>query len=110
MNLAEGLGILVEDWQALHEDGGTKLTAEHVVGRLDRDGTFTVTPGLKPGQIAELIMNDLRRMPSALETAEKFMAQFVSAEELLDEIDLDCLVSDLTKIEADQRPAGEDEN
>jgi len=105
MKLAEGLGILVEDWQALHEDGGTKLTAEHVVGRLDRDGTTTVTPGLKPGQIAELIMNDLRRMPGVLEKAENFMAQFESAEELLDETDLDCLVSDLTMLEDDPRPA-----
>jgi hypothetical protein len=99
MNLAEGLHILVEDWQALHEDGGTKLSVEQVVGKLGVVSGNAVTPGLKPAQVAELIMNELRKIPGAWENAEKFMAQFESAEELLEEIDLDCLMSDLSMAE-----------
>ena len=56
---------------------------------------------LKPVQIAELIMNNLQQIPGAFENAEKFMAQFESADELLEEIDLDCVVSDLSMSEDD---------
>ncbi len=96
MNLAEGLRILVVDWEGLHEDGGTKLSVEQVVGRLFDGGGKPVTPGLKPEQIAELIMEEIRRIPGAWESAEKFMAHFDSPDDLLEEIDLECLVSDLT--------------
>ncbi|MEA5113156.1 MAG: hypothetical protein VB050_03940 [Geobacteraceae bacterium] len=96
MNITEGLRILVVDWQGLHEDGGTKLSVEQVVGTLFDGGGKAVTPGLKPGQIAELILEEIRRMPGALANSEKFMAQFDSAEDLLEEIDLECLVADLT--------------
>lgn len=96
MNLTEGLRVLVVDWQGLHEDGGTKLSVEQVVGRLNNRGGKGVASGLKPGQIAELIMDELRRIPGALENSEKFMAQFDSPEDLLEEIDLECLVADLT--------------
>ena len=101
MYLVEGLKILVEDWQDLHEDCGTKLSVEEVVGKLNVGRKNAITPGLKPGQIAELIMNELRQMPGAVENAENFMAQFASSEELLEEIDLDCLVSDLSMPEDD---------
>jgi hypothetical protein len=101
MYLAEGLEILAQDWQYLHEDGGTKLSVEEVVGKLNIGSKNAITPGLKPGQIAELIMNNLRQITGALENAEKFMAQFESPEELLEEIDLDCLVSDLSMLEDD---------
>jgi hypothetical protein len=101
MHLVEGLEILVEDWQDLHEDGGTKLSVGEVVGKLIAGSKNAITPKLKTGQIAELIMNGLRQMPGALENAEKFMAQFESPEELLEEIDLDCLVSDLSMQEDD---------
>jgi hypothetical protein len=96
MYLVEGLEILVEDWQYLHEDGGTKMSVKEVVGKLNVGSKNAITPELKPRQIVELIMNDLRQIPGTLESAEKFMAQFESAEELLEEIDLDCLVSDLS--------------
>jgi hypothetical protein len=46
-------------------------------------------------------MNDLRKIPGALENSEKFMAQFETPEELLGKIDLDCLVSDLLMTEDD---------
>jgi hypothetical protein len=101
MYLEKGIQILVEDWQDLHEDGGTKLSAEEIVARLNVGSEKAITPELKPGQIAELIMNHLRQIPGALEKAEKFMAQFESPEELLEEIDLDCLVSDLSMPEDD---------
>ncbi len=101
MLLVEGLEILVEDWQDLHEDGGTSLSVEEVVGKLNVGSKNEITPELKPVQIVELLMNDLRRIPGALENAEKFMAQFESPEELLEEIDLDCLVSDLSMQEDD---------
>ncbi len=101
MLLVEGLEILVEDWQDLHEDGGTSLSVEEVVGKLNVASKNKITPELKPVQIVELLMNDLRRIPGALENAEKFMAQFESPEELLEEIDLDCLVSDLSMQEDD---------
>jgi hypothetical protein len=101
MNLADGLEILVEDWQGLHEDGGTKQTAEQVVARLDVGGKHDVTPGLAPGQVAELIMKHLRKIPGAHEKAEEFMEQFEGPEDLLDETDLDCLVSDLAMLEDD---------
>ncbi len=101
MNLADGLEILVEDWRDLHEDGGTKLSVEEVVGKLMVGSGNPVTPELKPSQIAELILNNLRKAPGALENAEKFMAQFKTPEDLLEEIDLDCLVSDLSMEEDD---------
>jgi len=101
MKLAEGLEVLVEDWRNLHEDGGTKLSVEAVVGKLNSGIKNAITPELKPGQIAELIMTDLRQVPGALENAEKFMTQFESADELLEEIDLECLVSDLSQTEDD---------
>jgi hypothetical protein len=103
MHLAEGLEILVEDWQALHEDGGTKLSVEQVVVKLGIDSRNTMPPGLKPLQAAEFILNELRQIPGAWESAEKFMAQFQSAEELLEEIDLDCLVSDLATTEGEEQ-------
>ena len=101
MNLAEGLEILVEDWHDLHEDGGTKLSVEEVVGKLNIGSKNAIPQKLKPVQMAELIMNNLQQIPGALENAEKFMAQFESPDELLEEIDLDCLVSDLSISEDD---------
>lgn len=96
MNLTEGIRVLVIDWHGLHEDGGTKLSVEQVVGKLFDGGGKAVPPGLKSGEIAELIMEEIRRKPGALADAEKFMAQFESADDLLEEIDLECLVADLT--------------
>jgi hypothetical protein len=101
MKLETGLEILVTDWRNLHEDGGTKLSVEEVVGQMDAGRRNTLPPELKPEQIAELIMNNLRQIPGALENTEKFMAPFGSATELLEEIDLDCLVNDLLMTEDD---------
>ncbi|HET6420683.1 MAG TPA: hypothetical protein VFG19_11035 [Geobacteraceae bacterium] len=101
MDLEKGLEILVQDWRDLHEDGGTPLSVEEVVANLGLGDRYAITPEMKPGQIAELIINALRRTPGSLENVEKFMAQFESAEELLEEIDLDCLVSDLSLAEED---------
>jgi hypothetical protein len=99
MYLAEGLEILVEDWRNLHEEGGTSLSVEEIIGKLGVVIENTLLPELGPWQIAELIVNDLRKIPGAVETTERFMAQFESPVELLEEIDLDCLVSDLLMIE-----------
>ncbi len=99
MNLEKGLEILVEDWNDLHEDGGAKETVADVVGRLNQGKA--IPADLNPAQMAAMIMDNLRRIPGALENAEKFMAQFESAAELLEEFDLACLVSDLTEAEED---------
>lgn len=101
MDLVDGLEILVEDWRDLHEDGGTKMSVEAVVGKLVPGGGNAISPELEPAQIAELILDNIRRIPDALENAEKFMAQFESPEDLLEEMDLDCLVSDLSMEEDD---------
>jgi hypothetical protein len=101
MHLEEGLEILVADWQDLHEDGGTELSVEKVVEKLSVGRKNSITPGLKPVQIVELIINDLRQIPGALENAEKFMAQFESPADLLEDMDLDCLVSDLSMSDDD---------
>jgi hypothetical protein len=101
MQLAEGLAILVEDWQGLHEDGGTKLSVEAVVRKLNIGGNNALPPERNPAQIAGRIVDDLSQIPGARESAENFMAQFESPEELLEEIDLDCLVTDLSQSEDD---------
>jgi hypothetical protein len=101
MHPEKGLEILAKDWRNLHEEGGTKLSVEDVVGQLDIGRRNATPPELEPGQVAELIMNYLRKIPGALENIENFMAQFESPEELLEEIDMDCLVSDLLMSEDD---------
>jgi len=103
MHLAKGLEILIEDWRALHEDGGTKLSVEAVVGKLVAGSGKGVTPGLKPDRMADLIISILRQSPHVLESAEQFMAHMTTSEELLDEMDLDCLVCDLWMMEDDNQ-------
>ncbi len=93
MRLAEGIEILVKDWIDLHEDGGTGLSVEDVVNRLG--GDLEITQQMKPSQIGSLIESRLRGIPGALENAERFMAQFETPGDLLEEMDLDCFVSDL---------------
>ncbi len=109
MDLEKGLEILVKDWEELHEDGGTKFSVGAVLTKLNIAGEKAVNEKMKPGQIAELIMDRLRQMPGALQNTEKFMAQFESSEDLLDEFDLDCLVSDLSMEEDDDLQSEEDE-
>lgn len=96
MNLAEGLEVLVQDWRDLHDDGGTKLTVAQAVSRLNPEVGNQAIPAMEPREIAELVIGYLRSVPGGLETVERFMAQFASPDELLEEIDLECLVSDLT--------------
>jgi hypothetical protein len=101
MHLGEALLILVKDWENLHEEGGTKLSVEEVVGMLNVGKKNAISPHLKPAQIAELIMGDLKRIPGALKNAERFMAQFDTPDELLDEVDLHELMSELGRSEED---------
>lgn len=100
MQLRKGLEILVEDWRDLHRDGGAKQTVADVVGKLNPGKA--IPTDLKPARVVEMLLDNLGRIPGALENSEKFMAQFDSAAELLEEIDLDCLVSDLAEAEEDQ--------
>ncbi len=93
MKLGEGIEILVKDWIDLHEDGGTELSVEEVLNRLG--GDLAIKPQMKPSQISSLIESRLRGIPGALESAERFMAQFKTTGDLLEEMDLDCFVSDL---------------
>jgi hypothetical protein len=102
MDLATGLEILVDDWRDLHEDGGTELTVDEVVGRLDIGSREKEIPRLGAAEVAGLIMEALGKIPGAVGNAEKFMAQFDSADDLLEEIDLECLVSDLLQLEDEE--------
>jgi hypothetical protein len=101
MQLGEGLEVLVQDWIDLHEDGGTNLSIEEVVGKLDRGLALSMTPQMKTAQISNVIESYLRQNPAALESAERFMAQFDTPGDLLEEIDLDCFVCDLGAAEDD---------
>lgn len=93
MELSKALEILVKDWQDLHEEGGTDLSVGQVVARM---GNFTqITPRMTPSQAADSIERDLRKIPGAFKSAETFLAQFNTAGDLLEEVDLECLISDL---------------
>ncbi|MDD2337479.1 MAG: hypothetical protein PHD01_12975 [Geobacteraceae bacterium] len=95
MNLEEGLEVLVRDWIDLHEDGGTKLSVTEVVKKLGLEKALAVKEKMPPAQIADLLQRRLQQIPGALEIAEKFMAQFSTPGDLLEEMDLDCFVCDL---------------
>jgi len=101
MRLEEGLEVLVKDWINLHEDGGTKFSVGEVVNNLDRDLALAITPQMKPSQVSVLIESYLHKIPGAVENAERFMAQFETPGDLLEEIDLDCFVCDLRAPEDD---------
>jgi len=101
MHLEKGLEVLVKDWRNLHEEGGAKMSVEEIVGRLGDCCKNKLIQEMNAEQIAELIIADLRQIPGALENAEKFIELFASPEDLLEEIDLDCLVSDLLMTEDD---------
>jgi hypothetical protein len=95
MNLGKGIEILVRDWTDLHEQGGTKLSVEAVLKKLGVGKTPAIKAHTAPSQIVVLLMERIRQIPGAMEIAEKFMAQFTTAEDLLDEMDLDGFVCDL---------------
>ncbi len=101
MHLGEGLEVLVQDWIDLHEDGGTALSIEQVVNKLDSGLALSITPQMKTAQISNVIESYLQQNPGALASAERFMAQFGTPGDLLEEIDLDCFVCDLGAAEDD---------
>jgi len=101
MNLEKGLEVLVRDWIDLHEQGGTNLSVEAVVKKLGTEKTSAMKTNTSPSQVVEIIESHLRQIPSALELAEKFMAQFSAPEDLLDDMDLDNFVCDLDILEED---------
>jgi hypothetical protein len=95
MDLEKGLEVLVKDWIDLHEQGGSKLSVEAVVAKLLLEKTSVIKTHTNPSQIVELLQKRLRQIPGALDIAEKFMAQFSTPGDLLDEMDLDSFVCDL---------------
>ncbi|RQW83918.1 MAG: hypothetical protein EHM79_14980 [Geobacter sp.] len=99
MNLGKGIEILVRDWIDLHEQGGTKLSVEAVITKLGVDKASAMMVHTNPLQAAEVLQRRLRQIPGALDIAEKFMAQFSTPEDLLDEMDLDSFVCDLDVME-----------
>ena len=99
MNLEKGLEVLVKDWIDLHEQGGTNLSVEAVVKKLGTEKTSAMKIHTSPSQVVDIIESHLRQIPSALELAEKFMAQFSTPEDLLDDMDLDNFVCDLDILE-----------
>jgi hypothetical protein len=100
MNLGKGIEVLVRDWIDLHEQGGTKLSVEAVIVKLGIDKATATKAHTNPLQVVELLQRRLCQIPGALDIAEKFMAQFPTPEDLLDEMDLDSFVCDLDVMEA----------
>ena len=100
MNLGKGIEVLVRDWIDLHEQGGTKLSVEAVTIKLGVDKASAMKVHTNPLQAAELLQRRLSQIPGALDIAEKFMAQFSTPGDLLDEMDLDSFVCDLDVMEA----------
>jgi hypothetical protein len=101
MNLGKGIEVLVRDWIDLHEQGGSKLSVEAVVKKLGVEKTSAMKTPANPLQIVELVLRRLLQIPGALDIAEKFMAQFSTPGELLDEMDLDSFVCELDVTEVD---------
>jgi hypothetical protein len=101
MDLEKGMEVLVRDWIDLHEQGGAKLSVEAVVAKLRIEKTSVMKTHTDPSQIVELLQKRLRQIPGALDSAEKFMAQFSTPGDLLDEMDLDSFVCDLDIMDVD---------
>jgi hypothetical protein len=96
MTILEGVKILVQDWHDLHEDGGTGLSVPAVVERLGSGIGQRIKADMTAGEIAEVVLQQLRDIPGALGSARVFMDQFDSAADLLEDMDLECFVSDLS--------------
>jgi len=101
MNLEKGMEVLVRDWIDLHEQGGSKLSVQEVVKKLGVEKASAMKTHTNPSQIVDVILRRLLQIPGALEMSEKFMAQFPTAEDLLEEMDLDSFVCDLDVTEED---------
>jgi hypothetical protein len=101
MNLGKGMEVLVRDWIDLHEQGGARLSVEDVIKKLGIVKTPAMKTPMNPMQVVELLHLRLRQIPGALDIAEKYMAQFSTPGELLDEMDLDSFVCDLDIMETD---------
>lgn len=101
MNLEKGIDVLVRDWIDLHAQGGSKLVVEEVIKKLGVEKTSAMKTHTNPSQIVDMILRRLPQIPGALETSEKYMAQFSTADDLLEEMDLDSFVCDLDVTEED---------
>ncbi len=91
----------MEDWINLHEEGGTPLSVEGVIAGLGIEQVRKGKAQTDPSTIADLLENYLRQRTTARENVEKFMAQFATPGDLLEDTDLDCLVYDLKSAESD---------
>lgn len=100
MNIGKGIEVLVRDWVDLHEQGGTELSVEAVIMKLGVDKPSAMKAHMNTVQVVELLQKRIRQIPDALDIVEKFMAQFSTPEDLLDEMDLDSFVCDLDGMEA----------
>lgn len=101
MNLDQGIEVLVRDWIDLHEQGGSKLSVEGVIKKLGVENIAATKAPANALQITTTLQHQLRQIPGAMDAAEKFMAQFSTPEELLDEIDFDSFVCDLNALAED---------
>jgi hypothetical protein len=99
MNLGKGMEVLVRDWIDLHEQGGTKLSVEAVVKKLGVVIPTEIKSSANPAQIVDVLRRRLLQIPGAMDVAERFMAQFSTPDELLEEMDLDSFVCDLNAME-----------
>ncbi len=93
MYLETGLEILVKEWMELTCNGQTNLSLAEVVEKLGGDNWRGINGQLTPGQVAELIEEDMRRL-GVLDNAETFMSRFRTEDELLAETSLYDLIRD----------------
>ncbi len=87
MYLEEGLEILVREWMQLISAGETVLPLSGVVKILGGESWKAVNPELTPGEVAELILQDMDRL-GLLNGAERVLSPFMTEDELLAETSL----------------------
>ncbi len=93
MYLEEALEILVKEWIQLRTFGETSLPLADVVKKLGGEGWKRITPELTPGEVADLIEQDMESLGVSHE-ADRLMSRFRTEDELLAETSLYDLVSD----------------
>ncbi len=93
MYLEEGLEVLVKEWMGLITNGETNLSLADVAVKLGGDCWKGINGQLSPGQVAELIEQELSRL-GVLDKAVGFMSRFRTEDELLAETSLYDLICD----------------
>jgi hypothetical protein len=93
MYLEQGLEILVKEWVELKTNGETILSLAELLKKLGGENWSGITPELTPGEVAELIERDMKRL-GVSGKADRFMGRFRTEDELLTETSLYDLICD----------------